>query len=163
MGTADITIKSLEVAHLNILQEMMYMALFIPEGSTAPPQDIIWEPNLRKYHEHWGKQGDYGLLAEVAHQEAGAIWSRLFRAQDRSYGFVSEDIPEMVIALKPHFRNKGIGTRLIEELQKVLRKQGFSGLSLSVQKENRAIQLYRRLGFQPVKQEGTAYTMLLSW
>ena len=163
MLSPDITIQPLTPSHHKLLQAMMYQALFIPEGEPAPPAEIIWEPNLAKYHQDWGKKGDYGLFAEVTSQEAGAIWCRMFKPEDQSYGFVSEQIPEMVIALKPKFRNKKIGTLLIRELQQVLKQEGIKGISLSVQEDNRALHLYQRLGFSKISQVGTAYTMLMEW
>ena len=162
MGPPGVTIKAL-THQSKFLQEMMYEALFIPAGAPTPPREIIWEPNLSKYHMHWGREGDCGLIAEVNNEEVGAIWCRLFTVKDKSYGFVSPEIPEMVIALKAPFRNRGIGTKLISALHEILREEGTEGISLSVQKDNRAIQLYRRLGFKPVDQVGTAYTMLWRW
>lgn len=50
------------------------------------------------------------------------------------------------LSLIAPFRNRGIGSRLIEELQDGARRTGLP-LRLSSLQTNRAIELYRRLGF----------------
>ena len=46
------------------------------------------------------------------------------------------------------YRGKGIGTALITAMLKELRNKGFERASLSAQKENPAIRLCQRLGFE---------------
>lgn len=159
----NLAIRKLEATDQLLLAEMMYQALFIPEGETPPPKKIIWEPKLSKYHAQWGVAGDMGLVAEDGNQAIGAIWCRQFKRQDQSYGFVDQDTPEMIIAVEPGFRNQGIGSALIEAMINMLKAAGIKGISLSVQKANRALRLYNRLGFNIVKEEGTAFTMLKQW
>lgn len=50
------------------------------------------------------------------------------------------------------FRRQGIGSRLIDQTKAKAREKGFPSLSLATWADNdRAIRLYKRQGFQPVK------------
>src|SRR5256885_5237388 len=64
------------------------------------------------------------------------------------------------IALLPEFRGAGIGTKLLRDLQKEARSAGKS-LTIHVERFNRALQLYQRLGFQQVEDKG-GY-LLMRW
>lgn len=92
----------------------------------------------------------------------GIVWARLFKKSDPSFGFIDENTPDMAIAVKAEYRNKGIGTQLIENLIKTIKENGFNAISLSVDQRNPALRLYKQLGFEIVKHtEGESPTMLL--
>ncbi len=78
----------------------------------------------------------------------------------KGFGFVDEQTPELSMALKPAYRGQGIGTMLMEALLQTLQQQGYKQLSLSVDKRNRAVGWYKKLGFEIVAASGSAYTML---
>src|SRR3954451_21173807 len=54
------------------------------------------------------------------------------------------------ITLLPEFRGSGIGTKLLRELQDEARTAGKS-LTIHVERFNRALALYQRLGFEQVE------------
>ena len=54
----------------------------------------------------------------------------------------------------------GIGTQLLNGLLLLLRENGYRRASLSVQKENPALRLYERTGFQILEEKDTEYLML---
>lgn len=123
-------------------------------------------PELARYGQDWGKGGDCGYGAFVQDNAVGAAWVRLFPQNEPGYGFVSEDIPELAIAVLPEYRGQGIGTRLLQSLLVEVKKT-HPGLSLSVRSGNQAIALYKRLGFKPVDQTevmnrtgSTSFTMV---
>lgn len=64
------------------------------------------------------------------------------------------------ITLLPEFRGSGIGTRLLRELQVEASTTGKS-LTIHVERFNRALTLYRRLGFQQVEDKGVY--LLMRW
>jgi len=64
------------------------------------------------------------------------------------------------ITLLPEFRGSGIGTQLLRELQEEARSAGKS-LTIHVERFNRALQLYQRLGFQQVEDKGVY--LLMRW
>ena len=64
------------------------------------------------------------------------------------------------IALLPEFRGSGIGTELLHGLLEEARAAGKS-VSIHVERFNRALQLYQRLGFKQVEDKGVY--LLLQW
>jgi ribosomal protein S18 acetylase RimI-like enzyme len=64
------------------------------------------------------------------------------------------------ITLLPEFRGNGIGTKLLGELQDEARRAGKS-LTIHVERFNRAVGLYQRLGFQQVEDKGVY--LLMEW
>jgi ribosomal protein S18 acetylase RimI-like enzyme len=80
---------------------------------------------------------------------------------NHSFGFVDEDTPELAIAVKKEFRGRGIGTSLMNHLMQHAKNKGIRRISLSVDPENHARNLYEELGFEKVGQSGTSWTMLI--
>jgi len=70
----------------------------------------------------------------------------------------SEELTLVDIALLPEYRGRGIGSRLISTL---LVKASAAGkpVSLHVLRYNRAVQLYTRLGFSMVGEDGMYFRM----
>ena len=64
------------------------------------------------------------------------------------------------ISLLPEFRGTGLGTKLLRDLQKEARVAGKS-LTIHVERFNRALQLYQRLGFQEIEDKGVY--LLMRW
>jgi ribosomal protein S18 acetylase RimI-like enzyme len=64
------------------------------------------------------------------------------------------------ITLLPEFRGVGIGTEILLDLQKEARAAGKS-LSIHVERMNRALCLYERLGFRLVEDKGIY--LLMEW
>jgi ribosomal protein S18 acetylase RimI-like enzyme len=64
------------------------------------------------------------------------------------------------ITLLPEFRGSGIGTRLLQNLQDEARAAGKS-LTIHVERFNRALGLYQRLGFQAIEDKGVY--LLMGW
>ena len=155
------TIRRLSPDDQPFLYEMMYQAIFIPEGEMPPPRSVLQEPEIRKYVDAFGRPGDLGFAAvdDETGQSVGAAWVRLLSAEEAGYGFVDDATPELVIALLPDHRGRGLGTALMERLMAATQAQ-YPAISLSVWPANPAYRLYRRLGFEVVKQETQAVTMV---
>jgi len=64
------------------------------------------------------------------------------------------------ITLLPEFRGSGIGTKLLRELQEEARAAGKS-LTIHVERFNRALELYQRLGFEQIEDKGVY--LLMEW
>jgi ribosomal protein S18 acetylase RimI-like enzyme len=62
------------------------------------------------------------------------------------------------ITLLPEARGSGIGTKLLRDLQEESRVAGKS-LTIHVERFNRALGLYQRLGFQQVEDKGVYWLM----
>jgi ribosomal protein S18 acetylase RimI-like enzyme len=127
------------------LNELLYQAIFIPEGVERPSREIVKEPEIFVYIKDFGTQpADLGVVAEQNGQVIGAAWTRIIPA----YGHIDSDTPELAISILPEFRGYGIGTNLMKKLFELLRRNGYKQTSLSVQKDNPAARFYQRLGYK---------------
>jgi ribosomal protein S18 acetylase RimI-like enzyme len=70
------------------------------------------------------------------------------------------EIRIMDITLLPKSRGSGIGTKLLRGLQEEARSAGKS-LTIHVERFNRALQLYQRLGFKQTEDKGVY--LLMKW
>ena len=151
------TIRELSIDERDVLEIFLYHAIYIPEGITPPPFEIIKQPELQVYIERFGEQdGDICLIAEFDSKIVGAAWVRIMN----DYGHVSDDIPSLAISLLPEYRGKGIGTALMQSMQEIVSKQGYKGISLSVQKQNYATKMYRKLGFNTIEDKDEELIMV---
>ena len=87
---------------------------------------------------------DRAIVAEASGEVVGACWVRT----TDEYGHIDDETPSFSISLYPRFRRQGIGTAMMGSLLDELHDAGYVRVSLSVQKENPALHLYERLGFQ---------------
>lgn len=152
-------IRKLGKKEHTILREIFYHAIFMPEDADPLPLSIVDHPDLVKYHENWGRKGDIALVAELDGKVVGASWCRLWKGLEKGYGFIADDIPELSMAVIPKYRSRGIGTLLLSELFREVKSAGYKALSISVEKRNRAVNLYKRLGFTIRKDKFPDYLM----
>jgi ribosomal protein S18 acetylase RimI-like enzyme len=125
------------------LAEMLLLAAGWREGAPAAPA-----PELERYTRGFGRAGDAGVVAARRGVPVGAAWCRRFDRADAGYGFVSEDVPELAVAVRPEARGAGVGTALLTRL---LAQVG--AISLNVEPDNPAQRLYARLGFVVISAE----------
>lgn len=151
-----IAIRPIATSDYPLLEEFLYYTTFVPQKTPAPPREVVKQADIAAYIDDFGGKYDFGFVAELDNQVVGAAWSRLICA----YGFVDAETPELVVALQPGYRNQGIGTQLLTQLFDELKQHGFERVSLAVEKGNRAISLYERLGFQEVSQNAEDIIML---
>jgi ribosomal protein S18 acetylase RimI-like enzyme len=166
MEEATFVVRRGEVSDLPLMYLMLFEAAAAnPEIRKLDREAAISLPQVRKYVEGWGREGDEVVVAaEKAGRPLGAAWFRLFPKEDPAYGFVSESIPELTIGVVDEARGRGIGTSLMEHIIEIAREEGYSALSLSVEKDSEAVALYKRHGFVSKGQSAqrpTSITMLL--
>ena len=151
------TIREIEKQEYPLLDNFLYEAIFIPEGIEAPPKTIITSPELQVYVEHFGElKDDWGLAAEVDGKIAGAVWVRIMN----DYGHIDDETPSLAISLYKEYRGLGIGTAMMKEILALLKAHGYQQVSLSVQKANYAAKLYRKVGFEVVRENEEEYIMV---
>ena len=155
------TLRPLTPADQALLYEMLYQAIFVPEGEAPPPREIVYTPPVCHYADAYGRPGDVGFAAvdDETGQPVGAAWIRLLRPDEHGYAFVDAATPELAIALLPAYRGLGIGTALMERLLTAAQAQ-YRAVALSVWPANPAYRLYQRLGFETLRQDGPAVTMV---
>ena len=153
----DYIIRKLKKQEYPLLDNFLYEAIFIPEGIEAPPKTIITSPELQVYVEHFGElKDDWGLAAEVDGKIAGAVWVRIMN----DYGHIDDETPSLAISLYKKYRGLGIGTAMMKEILALLKAHGYQQVSLSVQKANYAAKLYRKVGFEVVRENEEEYIMV---
>lgn len=141
------------------LWEMLYQSLYVSEGTEPFERSIINDPEIAKYVKGWGRENDAGFIAvDEDGRPLGAIWMRLFKGEERGYGYVDEQTPEIGMAVLPKYRGRGLGTKLLSQLLKSA-EGVYEHLSLSVAAENPALRLYKRKGFEVVREEGSSVIM----
>lgn len=141
------------------LREMLYEAVFVPEEERPLPFSIIDLPEISKYIDNWNDNFDFGLIALYRDEPVGAIWCRLFTEDHKGYGYIDNETPEVSMAIKENFRNRGFGTQMMNQIFNLAREKGFKALSLSVDKRNCAYCLYLRMGFEIVDEAGPDFKM----
>jgi GNAT superfamily N-acetyltransferase len=150
------TTRRATAADLPFMQEVYLLAADWNPADAKGADFWRKEPTFAKYTEGFPRPTDLGFIAMREGQDAGAIWSRHFSADDPGYGFVAADIPELSMGVVAGRRGEGIGTALLHAL--IAASPG--DLSLSVEDGNPAEELYRKNGFEPVGRVGNATTML---
>ncbi len=96
-------IQPLTSEHVAFLSKMLYHAINVPLGHAPPGRDVVRRPEIARYVRAWGRAGDIGFVALDANsqQPIGAAWLRLFSNDDKGFGYVDEDTPELSIAVLP--------------------------------------------------------------
>jgi ribosomal protein S18 acetylase RimI-like enzyme len=147
----DYSIRPLTQEDEPFLWQMLYEAAHLEKEGNLTVQDAINNPDLAKYVKNWGRKDDSGFIAilETSNQPVGSAWLRLLTGENKGYGYVDDQTPELAIAILPQHRNKGIGTQLLTHLLAAA-QTSYSSISLSIRSTNPALSLYKRFGFEVV-------------
>jgi len=150
-------IRELQPHEYCLLDDFLYEAIFQRDETNLLPKSIIKKPELQVYIEDFGsKKDDYCLCVEVDGKVAGAVWVRNING----YGNIDKVTPELAISLYREYRGHGIGTEMMKRMIDYLKQEGYSKISLAVQKDNRAVKVYLNAGFEIVQENEEEYTMV---
>lgn len=153
----DCVIREIKKEEYSLLSDFLYEAIFVPDGAALPPKSILSCPELQVYIADFGtKCHDKALIAEVDGNIVGAIWARIMH----DYGHIDMDTPSLAMSVLKAYRGMGIGTLLLTQMLFAEKAAGYPKLSLSVQKNNYAVKLYRKAGFTIVKETDEEYIMV---
>lgn len=154
---SDVVMREIKSHEIPLLTDFLYEAIFQPDNKPKIPRTVLQEPMLWAYVDRFGtRPEDFSLVALVDGIIVGAAWSR----NGCSYGKVDDTTPELVISLYPEYRNKGIGSRLLALLLGTMSEKGFGKVSLSVDKTNYAVKMYRKAGFETIEEREYDYLMV---
>jgi GNAT superfamily N-acetyltransferase len=147
-----------------LLREMVYEAAS-GVGKERPDRDAVFaDPRAASFVDGWGRPGDHGVIAECDLAPVGAAWFRIFDEDDPEGGFIGGQTPELLIALVPEHRGKGVGGLLLAELISKARDESMPGIGLNVPRANLpAVSLFRRHGFKVVRDADGILTMQLKF
>lgn len=149
-------IREMTAEEYPLLEDFLYEAIFIPEGAEKPPRDIIRNEELQVYIRDFGKKkDDHCLVADLGGKVVGACWVRIMN----DYGHIDDETPSFAISLYEEYRRQGTGTDLMRIMLEVLKAEGYKRASLAVQKENYAVRMYKKVGFEIVDENEQEYIM----
>jgi ribosomal protein S18 acetylase RimI-like enzyme len=145
-----------------VLRGMLYEAA-APIGKDRPsPEQLLSNPQITAFVDGWGRRGDHGVIAEADLEPVGAAWFRVFPDDDPDGGFVGGETPELLIALVPEHRGKGVGGMMLTELIQKARDEEKASIGLNVPRGNMpAAALFRRFGFELRRERDGILTMQL--
>lgn len=154
--TQGFQIREMAPCEYPLLRDFLYEAIFQRDETNLLPRNVVDNPELRIYIEDFGKKPqDFALCAEVDSMVVGAVWVRDIPA----YGHIADGVPEFAISVLKSHRGKGIGSRMMMEMLKHLRAVGCPRASLAVQKDNYALRMYQKCGFQIIGENDEEYIM----
>ena len=140
-----------------LLEDFLYNAIYISDGEDQPPKSIIQKPELQVYIERFGEsKDDIAMVAEVGSKVIGAVWVRVMD----DYGHIDDITPSLAISLYKEYRSRGIGSALIKQMLLLLKDRGYKSVSLSVQRENFALKMYLKSGFNILEEKDEEYIMV---
>ena len=73
---------------------------------------------------------------------------------------IDDTTPSLSISLLKEYRNLGIGTELMKQILLTLKEREYKQVSLSVQKINYAVNMYKKVGFEIVRENKEDYVMI---
>lgn len=157
-----INIRALKKSEKTVLDDLLYQAVFQKPNEEPVPEDIIYSPDIYVYVKDFGKKDDLCLVAEFENKIAGAVWVRILNGEVKGCANIDDSTPEFAISLFPQYRNRGIGTFLMNKMIALLKAKGYKKTSLSVNKENYAVRMYKFLGFKIIEEREDDYLMVLN-
>ena len=107
MMSENVTIRPATIADEPVLWAMLYQAIYIPPGATAPPRDILRRPELSRYVEGWSAPDDIGFVAEAGGQPVPGIFDAVPYCIDLICGPYLETRPEVCKAFRPQGAVRG--------------------------------------------------------
>ena len=122
-----------------------------PVPWTAAEKEAFLSFQFQCQHQHY-RQNYHGARFDIVERDAEPI-GRLYLAP------LEGELRIMDIALVPSTQRHGIGTRLIEAVLARARAEGRS-VSIHVERDNPALALYQRLGFE-VREDRGVYLFLV--
>lgn len=130
------------------LGDMVVEAANWRPGAARPRHQILSAPEHSRYISGWKRPSDAGLVAvDGSGEPIGAAWYRLLPRSDPGFGYVGTRVPELIIGVRPIWRAHGVGRTLVRALAQQAVADGYARLSLSVERGNFAVSLYRSEGF----------------
>lgn len=152
------SIREMRKEEYSLLGDFLYEASYIPDGTATPPKSVIACPELQVYIADFGNsKHDKALIAEVDGNIVGAIWARIMN----DYGHIDDNTPSLAMSVFKAYRGMGIGTSLLTQMLSTEKAAGYAKLSLSVQKDNYAVKLYRKAGFTTICETDEEYIMII--
>ena len=153
----NLTIRKMHPNEYPLLGDFLYQAIYQPDTTNLAPKSIINNPELQVYIQDFERQkDDYCFCAEVDSEVVGAVWVRNING----YGSIDNVTVEFAISVFDEYQKMGIGTALMKKMLEYLKKLNYPKASLAVQKENYAVRMYQKVGFEIAYENEQEYIMI---
>jgi len=158
----NILLRKSQHADVPFLREMLYEAVFWRATVNKPSfEEGLAYPDVTKSLADWGERdGDTAVVATLNSIPIGASWYRFWTDDNFILGYIDEITPVLVIGVHSDYRHQGIGKKMIGWLIDYASKHSIQRISLSVSKDNYAINLYKQQGFLEYADNGDAFLMV---
>lgn len=153
-------IRKINTNEIPLLEDFLYEAIFQRDNSNLIPKEVIKKPEVSIYIDNFGEKNDRCLVAEYDGNIVGAVWTRILSGEIKGFGNINNKTPEFAISIFKPYRNRGIGSDLMNSMLKWLKDDGYSQTSLAVQKDNYAVKMYKSIGFEIIKESDEEYLMI---
>lgn len=118
----------------------------------------IWNISADPHTEPFRKEIETGNRVVYVYKVNGEFLGEIayvFDMNDSDYTISNQRIYLSRLIVKPEYRNKGIGSILVDFMIEEIRKMGYKEISIGVDKDNTAaLHLYRKKGFTNVIFDG---------
>lgn len=152
-------IRPIKPQEIPLLTDFLYEAIFQRDSQNPIPRTVLQDPDIWRYIDGFGsKKDDHCLVAQVDGLIVGAVWVRCIPG----FGHLDDSVPEFAVSVYSQYRGKGIGFEMMTEMLRLLREKGYPKASLAVQKDNYAVKLYQRAGFEIYGENQQEYLMACS-
>ncbi len=120
------------------------MAGMYVETFNAPPWNDEWtiETASKRLHQMINCEGFYGLIAYQDEELSGMILG----SEEQYYNGVMFNIKEFCV--KNEMRNRGIGTKMLEEFEKQLKEKEISEIILFTSRDDSTEDFYQKRGLE---------------
>ncbi len=161
-GERLMELRASQQSDLPFLKQMLYEAVFWRNSPTKPAfEEAFALPEVNKSLADWGERdGDIAVVATIDMKPVGAAWLRYWTEDNHIRGYIEDNIPALVIAIRQEYRHQGIGGKMITWLIDYASKHTIPKISLMVSKDNYAINVYRQQGFVEYDDRGNSLLML---
>jgi len=154
-----VTIKALQFDETNLLIRAA-VDNFNWDVERFTSDDVLASAEMVRYTEFIPKRGDFGFVAWHEETPVGIVWALFLPRERPGWGFVESATPEVSLWVDAAFRRRGIGRALLRAAQHATRMRDLTGLSLSVEPDNPARDLYRSEGFEDLEEKATDGVMV---
>jgi len=155
-------LRKAQHSDIPFLEKILYEAVFWRASVNKPSfEQGLAYPEVSKSLADWGERdGDIAVIANVDSMPAGAAWYRYWTDDNFINGYMEENTPVLVIGVHSDYRHRGIGKKMMDWLIEYASKHAIQKLSLSVSKDNYAINLYKQQGFVEYADKGDVFLMV---
>lgn len=159
----DINIRQIEKSEYYLVKEFTYHAIFQRDKENLIGREVLDIPEIKGFYDSFGKTGDHAFVATDCDKFIAVCWCRIICGNTTGYGNIDSCTPELGLSVISEYRKKGIGKKLLLEFLEYLKNENYSKVSLSVQKDNYALNLYQHVGFKIIKENKDDYIMVKSF